>query len=195
MLETLRQPLEHGQVVIHRAKGQVRYPARFQLVLAANPCPCGRADGQGLTCGCTPLMRRRYEARFSGPLTDRVDIQVRVDAPSRAELTLAGEPESTQVVAARVREARERARHRLAGTGWTRYRDTPGSWIREQSIAVDRHLTRDLERAVDRKQLTMRGMDRVLRLAWTVATLDGRSTPNGGDIGTGLALRSRDRYG
>src|SRR5690606_38814492 len=78
VLQTLRQPLEHGELVIQRAAGSARYPARFQLVLAANPCPCGLSIGKGLECSCTPMARRRYFARLSGPLLDRVDLQVEV---------------------------------------------------------------------------------------------------------------------
>ncbi|HLT85180.1 MAG TPA: YifB family Mg chelatase-like AAA ATPase, partial [Phototrophicaceae bacterium] len=80
VLDSLRQPLERGELVVHRARGAARYPARFQLVLAANPCPCGKASGKGLACTCTPLERRRYLARLSGPLLDRVDLQIDVPA-------------------------------------------------------------------------------------------------------------------
>ena len=91
VLETLRQPLEHGELVLHRAAGAARYPARFQLVLAANPCPCGKAVGKGLRCTCSPAERRRYLARLSGPLLDRIDIQVDVAPVTRADAR-AGRP-------------------------------------------------------------------------------------------------------
>ena len=83
VLQTLRQPLEHGELVLHRAAGTARYPARFQLVLAANPCPCGQAVGKGLACTCRSEQRRRYFGKLSGPLLDRVDLQVEL-APARS---------------------------------------------------------------------------------------------------------------
>ena len=83
-LEALRQPLEHGELMIHRAMGAARFPARVQLVLAANPCPCGMASGKDDQCSCSPMARRRYLARLSGPLLDRVDLQVEVRAVCRS---------------------------------------------------------------------------------------------------------------
>ncbi len=115
VLQTLRQPLESGEVVLHRAGGAARYPARFQLVLAANPCPCGRYSGGGEGCSCTPMARRRYFARLSGPLLDRVDLHIAV-RPVRRGMDDAGE--GTPVVAARVASARRAAAERLRGTGW-----------------------------------------------------------------------------
>jgi magnesium chelatase family protein len=119
VLEALRQPLEHGELVIHRALGSARFPARFQLILAANPCPCGMASGRGLECVCPPSARRRYLMRLSGPLLDRVDLQVEVFAVSRADLAYGEPPETTAVVARRVAAARERQRARLGGTPWS----------------------------------------------------------------------------
>src|SRR5690606_7925431 len=105
VLQTLRQPLEHGELTIHRSGGAARYPARFQLVLAANPCPCGHAVGKGTSCTCTPVVRRRYLGRLSGPLLDRVDLQVDVLPVSRRHLA-AERSEGTAEVAARVLAAR-----------------------------------------------------------------------------------------
>ena len=128
VLQTLRQPLEHGELVLHRAAGTARYPARFQLVLAANPCPCGQAVGKGLGCTCRSEQRRRYFGKLSGPLLDRVDLQVEL-APARAGQ---GPGESSAVVAARVLAAREAQGHRLAGTPWRTNGDVPGRWLRER---------------------------------------------------------------
>src|SRR5690606_3994671 len=86
VMETLRQPLESGQVVVSRASGNVRFPARFQLVMAANPCPCGQGYGSGLRCTCTPQARRHYQNRVSGPIRDRIDILLPVQPVSRAEM-------------------------------------------------------------------------------------------------------------
>ncbi len=186
VLQTLRQPLEHGEVVIHRSAGIARYPARFQLVLAANPCPCGNSVGKGLTCCCTAAQRRRYFGRLSGPLLDRVDLQVEV-LPAHA-LDKPGQP--TAVVAARVAEARQAAADRLRGTGWRTNAEVPGGWLRER-LGPGRELMTDLDHAVDRGTLSLRGVDRVLRVAWTVADLAGREAPTRADVGSALLLRTR----
>ncbi|VTR77072.1 YifB family Mg chelatase-like AAA ATPase [Cellulomonas hominis] len=192
VLQTLRQPLEHGELVIHRSGGAARYPARFQLVLAANPCPCGQAVGNGLGCRCTSLDRRRYFGKISGPLLDRVDVQVEVPAVRSAALVGAGE--STAVVAARVAAARAAQAARWAGTPWRVNADVPGRVLRERLRATP-GLLRPVDVAVDEGRLTLRGADRVLRLAWTVADLAGRAAPDGNDIGTGVALRTRGQVG
>lgn len=186
VLQTLRQPLEHGELVLHRAAGTARYPARFQLVLAANPCPCGQAVGKGLACTCRPEQRRRYFGKLSGPLLDRVDLQVEL-APSRAG---AAAGESTTTVAARVAGARDAQAERLRGTPWRTNGDVPGGWLRER-LGPDRSLVSDLDRALDRGTLSLRGVDRVLRVAWTLADLAGRSAPGRADVGQALLLRTR----
>lgn len=190
VLQTLRQPLEHGELVIHRAGGTARYPARFQLVLAANPCPCGQGVGKGLECTCSSVAQRRYFGRLSGPLLDRVDVQVEVRPVTRVERARAAAPEPSAVVAARVAAAREAAASRLGGTPWRTNGEVPGTWLREQ-LGPDSGLLADVDRALDRGTLSLRGADRVLRLAWTVADLAGRAAPTRADVGTGLALRTR----
>src|SRR5262249_46480428 len=114
VLQSLRTPLERGTVSIARAQETVTFPARFQLVLAANPCPCGNGWGKGLECTCTPVMRRTYFGRLSGPLLDRVDLQVHVQPPG---LSMAGQPpgESSADVAARVTAARAAQTDRWRG--------------------------------------------------------------------------------
>lgn len=190
VLEALRQPLEHGELVIHRALGSARYPARFQLVLAANPCPCGRAAGKGLGCTCTPMARRRYLSRLSGPLLDRVDLQVEVHPVSRAEMASDELREGTATVAARVLAAREVQRRRLCGTAWSCNGQVPGAWLRGP-WRLPASATRDLDRAMERGQLSARGYDRVLRVAWTIADLAGREQPRRDDLGRALLLRGR----
>ena len=108
VLQALRQPVESGEVVVARASGVVRYPARFQLVLAANPCPCGRGVGKGIDCSCSPRARRDYMGKLAGPLLDRVDLQLQMRAVSRAGL-FAPVGETSARVAARVATARESA--------------------------------------------------------------------------------------
>jgi magnesium chelatase family protein len=188
VLETLRQPLEQGELVIHRAQGAARYPARFQLVMTANPCPCGMGSGKGLDCTCTPMARRRYFGRLSGPLLDRVDVQVEVQPVGRVDFAAAAGEPSAQV-AARVAAAREAARARYAGTPWSVNAEAPGSWLRER-LRPRRGVLADVDRALDEGRLSLRGADRVLRIAWTVADLAGRDAPAAGDVALAMALRT-----
>lgn len=192
VLDALRQPLETGELVIHRARGSARFPARFQLVIAANPCPCGQASGRGERCTCTPLAVRRYLARLSGPLLDRVDLQVEVRTVSRAEMSCAAPPESTAVVAGRVAAARDAQRARLAKTPWSCNGEVAGSWLRGP-LRLGPAVTTDLDRGLDRGALSVRGYDRVLRTAWTIADLDGLSVPGRDAVGRALLLRRGDR--
>lgn len=191
VLDCLRQPLESGQVTIDRVAGRAVFPAAFQLVLAANPCPCGQAVGHGRGCTCTSLQRRRYFSRLSGPLLDRIDIQVEVEAVSSRDLVAGAIPESSAVVAERVARARQRARRRLAGTPWRQMSQVPGSWLRSADSGTDQRLVGVLMTSLDRGDLTLRGVDRVLRLAWTLADLAGLPSPGSAQIGGALALRTR----
>ncbi|MEA3549512.1 YifB family Mg chelatase-like AAA ATPase [Pseudarthrobacter sp. CC4] len=188
VLDALRQPLESGELVIHRSAGTAAYPARFQLVLAANPCPCGKASGKGLECTCTPMMRRRYLARMSGPLLDRVDIQLQVERVSLADFGQAGAEEDTATVACRVRGARGRQFERLARYGLETNAQVPGRILRGE-LRLPAAVTRILDHSLERGVLTARGYDRVLRLAWTLADLGHREQPDTNDIGQALGLR------
>ncbi|WP_402467762.1 YifB family Mg chelatase-like AAA ATPase [Isoptericola aurantiacus] len=195
VLQTLRQPLEAGELVLHRTGGATRYPARFQLVLAANPCPCGMSTtNAGAECTCSPLARRRYLARLSGPLLDRVDLQVHLAGLSRAERVLATSGEPSATVAARVEAARERARARLAGTPWRTNVELPGPWLREHLRGEPGVLTQ-VERQIDAGELSMRGADRVLRVAWTLADLDARDVPGVDDVDAAMLFRTGGRHG
>ena len=188
VLDALRQPLESGELVIHRSAGTAAYPARFQLVLAANPCPCGKASGKGLDCTCTPMMRRRYMARMSGPLLDRVDIQLQVERVSLADFGQAGAEEDTATVARRVLDARARQRERLTPYGLETNAQIPGRILRGE-LRLAPAVTRILDHSLERGVLTARGYDRVLRLAWTLADLGYREQPDTNDIGQALGLR------
>ncbi|MFE3665298.1 YifB family Mg chelatase-like AAA ATPase [Streptomyces sp. NPDC059164] len=189
-LDALRQPLESGHVVVARAAGVVRLPARFLMVLAANPCPCGRHTLVGAGCECPPSVVRRYQARLSGPLLDRVDLRVEVEPVDRADLLgQGGRGESTAVVGARVRDARARAAERLTGTPWTTNSEVSGHELRTRLLVAPGALAaaeRDLERGI----LTARGLDRVLRVAWTVADLRGADRPDASDVAVALELRT-----
>ena len=188
VLDALRQPLESGELVIHRSAGTAAYPARFQLVLAANPCPCGKASGKGLDCTCTAMMRRRYFGRISGPLLDRVDIQLQVERVSLADFGHGGKEEDTRAVAARVLAARERQLERLLEMGLETNSQVPGRTLRGE-LRLAPGTTRILDTALERGTLTARGYDRVLRLAWTLADLGHSDAPDIDHIGQALGLR------
>ncbi|MEU0115739.1 YifB family Mg chelatase-like AAA ATPase [Streptomyces bobili] len=189
-LDALRQPLEAGHVVIARSAGVVRFPARFLMVLAANPCPCGRFSQRDTLCECPPSAIRRYQARLSGPLLDRVDLRVEIDPVSRAELAHRGPGgDSTATVADRVRAARERAGARLTGTPWRTNSEVPGRELRSRWQPVTGAME-EAERSLERGVLTARGLDRVLRVAWTVADLVGHDRPDAGDVALALQLRT-----
>ena len=184
VLDALRQPLESGELVIHRSAGTAAYPARFQLVLAANPCPCGKATGKGVDCICTPTMRRRYLARMSGPLLDRVDIQLEVERVSLADFGQPAAEEGTASIAARVRAARDRQLERLLPFGMETNSQVPGRVLRG-ALRLMPPTTRILDHALERGALTARGYDRVLRLAWTLADLSRARRPGRGRRGAG----------
>ena len=186
VLDALRQPLESGRLTIRRVGGTAVYPARFSLVLAANPCPCGKREQE---CSCTPDARRRYLARLSGPLLDRVDMHVHVPRITRAELLAEdGLGEPTRDVATRVAQARRRAAERYAGTPWRTNGEVPGvELLRRWPLA--RSATAHAEDALDRGLLTARGYGRVARLAWTLADLQDLGEPGPGQVDLALGYR------
>lgn len=190
VLDAMRQPLESGHVVVARAAGVMRLPARFLLVLAANPCPCGRYSLLGTGCDCSPTAVRRYQARLSGPLLDRVDLRIEVQAVSRSDLIgAATASESTAKVADRVREARDRAAARYEGTPWHVNGEVPGHEMRTRYPTGPGALG-EAERDMERGLLTARGLDRVLRVAWTLADLTGRNRPGPAEVAEALQMRT-----
>ena len=193
VLDALRQPLENGSITIHRASGAASFPARFQLILASNPCPCGHYGSMDAECTCSPISRRRYLARMSGPLLDRVDIRLSVRRLGLAALRSAsGQPSSgrtSRELRDRVEAARVRAADRLSGTEWTRNADVAGSWLRAGKRRLSAAAIAPLDRALERGGITMRGYDRTLRLAWTLADLDAAVSPDVDHVGRALFLR------
>jgi len=171
-LEGLRQPLEDGRVVVVRASGAVEFPARFTLVAAANPCPCGFEGDPRRRCRCPPHRIDAYRQRLSGPLLDRIDIRLRVPRLSRTELLGSDSGEPSDEVRGRVEEARVRQRRRLQGLVARCNGELSGAETRRWA-----RLTTDAEsvlgRAVERYGLTGRGFDRALKVARTIADLDG----------------------
>lgn len=190
VLDALRVPLETGEIVLSRLRGEVRYPARFQLVMALNPCPCGNHGVPDRRCDCTPTTVRRYRQRISGPVRDRVDITVAMQAITSAAMTRYADhhpPEASATIAERVREARARQLARLAGTPWRTNAEVPGPHLRRHAPLS--HGVEALSTAVDTGQLSHRGVDAVRRLSWTVADLAGRDAPAHDDVAMAIALR------
>lgn len=193
VLDALRQPLESGTITIHRATGAAAFPARFQLVLASNPCPCGRYGSADEECSCTPIARRRYFARLSGPLLDRIDLRLTVRRLGLGALRTASDDapasRTSAELRARVHHARAIAADRLAATAWTTNSQVAGPWLRSAAHRVGATARASLDRALERGGVTMRGYDRTLRVAWTLADLDGGGSPNADHIGRALYLR------
>ena len=184
-MEALRTPLEEGEVRLARRDGVARYPARFQLVLAANPCPCAPADPKD--CICAPMAKRRYLGKLSGPLLDRVDLRVEMHT-ARAGAFAVEEGESTAVVRERVACARAVAEERWRPHGIRTNADVSGALLRRkfrpEAAAMER-----LRTALDRGLLSIRGVDRTLRVAWTLADLAGRTSPGVEQVSTALSFR------
>lgn len=186
-LDTLRQPLESGEITIHRSSAVATFPARFQLLLAANPCPCGQYGATDAVCTCPPMSRRRYLSRLSGPLLDRIDIQLPVRRITAAQLRMGSTGTTTAEARSRVAAARDRCRERLAGTPWRVNAQLPGAWLRSPAMRPPFSVTAGLDRALERGAISMRGYDRVLRIAWTLADIDGVDRPGDDQVGRARA--------
>lgn len=198
VLQTLREPLESGYIAISRSKGTTLYPAKFQLVIAANPCPCGYAYGNGERCTCKERERTRYFSRLSGPILDRIDIQMDVPPVERiimpnlqqnnAQNTSSGTSLTSNMMRHNVIVARQIARDRFAKQGWDCNAQASGTWLRkytsQQAVGL-------INQALEKHQLSLRGADRALRLAWTLADLYGHTSPNMTDIAQAISLRTR----
>jgi magnesium chelatase family protein len=189
-LESLRQPLESGKVSISRSKGTASFPAKFQLLLAANPCPCGKAGTSH--CSCTAQQLIRYRGKLSGPLLDRVDIQLRVQPPKP---TLFTESHPTGVTSSQIAEsvlaARQASAARLRSSIWSTNAEVSREWLGSKG-RLGSGLLGTLDRALEREVISMRGYDRCLRLSWTLADLAGRTSPNQEDIAMAMFLRGVD---
>lgn len=175
-------------IQVHRSGVSATYPARFQLVVATNPCPCGQYGVPGGSCECAPQAIRRYTRRLSGPLLDRIDIDLRLQRVSSARHEGSERSMTSERAREVVAEARARAARRWAETPWRRNADVPGTWLRGPS-APSSDVLRPLDTALRRGALTLRGYDRLLRVAWTVADIAGHDALESDDVGRALYLR------
>lgn len=191
VLESLRQPLESGTITISRASGHAKFPARFQLVLAANPCPCGHAIGSGKECTCSASARLRYQNRISGPLSDRLDLRMELNAVNAALVNSESMGPTSEVIRALVTDARTASLERLVKTSWRTNSQVPGSYLRRE-LRLGKAVTAQLDAALDRNLISMRGYDRCLRVAWSICDLGGRTSPTRDDLATAVFLRGNE---
>jgi magnesium chelatase family protein len=189
VVESLRQPMEDGRVVIARAAIAVAFPARFTLVGAMNPCPCGNAGDVARACICAAAEIAKYRARLSGPMRDRVDMHVPVSALPLASLTQAGTGERSATIRARVECARARQLERYAASG----ESVVNAHVSARTLQACGKLSHDacalLARSAERVGLTARGYHRVLRVSRTIADLDGSAAVETAHVEEALRYR------
>lgn len=187
VLDSLRQPLESGSITISRANGNLTFPAQFILVLAANPCPCGKFAGKGLGCTCTSIQVRRYLNKLSGPLLDRIDLRVPVENVSRVELAEI-ENESSEVMRNRVIAARSVAAERFKKESWILNSEIPPRALRQQ-YQPERAAMNFLHDELDKERITARGLHKIIRTSWTIADLKGVTKPTLDEVKESYRLR------
>ncbi len=190
--DALRQPLEDGEVVITRVNARMRYPSRFMLVCAMNPCKCGYYGCEGHTCTCSPLAREHYLSKISGPILDRIDIQIEVGQLSYQTLKDTTPGETSDVIRRRVERARERMVKRYAGTGIFANGQLTPAMIKEY-CATDAEADGLLAAAFDRLGLSARGYHRILKLARTIADMEEKDVIEKSHVARAVQLRSLDR--
>ncbi len=188
VLDALRQPLESGTITIARSVGSLTFPAQFLLVLAANPCPCGKFTGRGRACTCSSVQVRRYLGKLSGPLMDRIDMRVQVEPVTRVEMSQTELGESSAVIAARVLAARKKAKDRFKGDPWSLNSEIPSRALRT-TYKPERSAMNFLHDELDKERLTARGLHKIIRLSWTLADLNGNAIPQLADVKRAYQLR------
>jgi magnesium chelatase family protein len=188
VLDSLRQPLESGTITITRSVGNITFPAEFLLVLAANPCPCGKFSGKGRGCECSSLAVRRYLGRLSGPLMDRIDMRVQVEPVSRVEMAATELGETSAQIRERVIAARSAASQRFADKPWKLNAHIPSRELRT-TYRPEKAAMNFLHDELDRERLTARGLHKIIRLAWTLADLEQRSVATLADVQRAYSLR------
>ena len=188
MLDSLLQPIETGEAVVARANAHVRFPARFQLVAAMNPCRCGYLSDPGQACGRAPKCAMDYQSRISGPLLDRIDVHVDVNSVSAADMSLPPPAEGSAEVARRVARARDIQRARYDGKGVRTNAEAEGELL-DAVAGPDAAGVKLLTEAADVMRLTARGYHRVLRVARTIADLGGAERVGRPQIAEALSYR------
>jgi magnesium chelatase family protein len=188
VLDSLRQPLESGSITIARAIGSVTYPAQFLLVLAANPCPCGKFSGKGRNCTCTSQQVRRYLGKLSGPLMDRIDLRVQVEPLSRVELSKPELGQASATIRTRVACARAIAKERFKDETWTLNSEIPSRALRTK-YQPERSAMNFLHAELDQEHITARGLHKVMRTAWSIADMSRRPRPSIEDTQLAFSLR------
>lgn len=188
----LRQPLEDGKVCISRALMSITYPSRIMLVAAMNPCPCGYLGDPLHPCSCTPVMLQRYHSRISGPLLDRIDIHIEVPAVKYRDLSDGREGESSAEIAGRVERSRTLQLERFKGTKVHCNAQMTPRMIRK-SCETDATGHRMLEMVTDRLGLSARTYNRILKVARTIADLEGADAVREQHISEAIQYRSLDR--
>jgi magnesium chelatase family protein len=189
ILDALRQPLETGTVTISRSVGSVNFPAQFLLVLAANPCPCGKFTGKGHGCTCSSLQVRRYLGKLSGPLLDRIDIKVEVEPVGRIDLDSSTAAESSASIRKRVSTSRAKAKERFNGLGYCLNSEIPAKSLRTD-FRPERAGMNFLHDQLDKELITARGLHKVMRLSWTLADLSDHLIPTLQDVQGAYQLRN-----
>jgi magnesium chelatase family protein len=189
VLEALRQPMEDGSVTIARASASLRFPARFALAAAMNPCPCGHAGDPSRACVCPAADVLRYRSKLSGPLADRIDLHVAVPAVPLVELANRDRGESSATIRARVEGARMRQRARFGDADACNAR-TPGRWL-EAHGGLEAAARALLATAGERLNLSARAFHRVLRVARTIADLEGEAAVRAPHVAEALGYRPR----
>lgn len=190
VLDALRQPLESGTVTIARSVGNLTFPAQFLLVLAANPCPCGKFTGRGRNCTCTSQQVRRYLGKLSGPLMDRIDLRVQVEPVGRVDMARSDLGESSVIIRERVIAARAVAAQRFAGMGWSLNSQIPARALRS-TFQPERAAMNFLHDELDRELITARGLHKIIRTAWSFADLHGHPVPTMSDVQAAHTMRGK----
>lgn len=194
VLEALRQPLESGVVILDRSGASAMFPARFQLIMAANPCPCGRLFSPGKTCVCSPIQRIRYSSKLSAPLLDRIDIRFGLQPATPAQLAISrseGANRTSADLKKLVIQARAAAADRLSKTPWQINSRISGPYLRRNLMPSQKSM-QSLNRALEKGSISMRAYDRCLRLAWSIADLAGHQSPTKEDLAKAVYFRGSD---
>lgn len=190
VLDCLRQPLESGSVTVARSVGNLNFPAQFLLVLAANPCPCGKYSGRGHNCTCSSIQVRRYLGKLSGPLMDRIDLRVVVEPVGRLDIARTELGESSSDIRSRVIAARAVASKRFAGMGFTLNSQIPARALRS-TFSPERPAMNFLHDQLDKELITARGLHKIIRTSWSFADLNGNKLPTMQDVVAAHALRGK----